>query len=100
MDEPAFVATANVSGNLEACAPWGITISGGSPPYTITLAETGDPFVINATMPYGADRYIYINRATSGGLLIGEHPIMYLRLYQWQPLGCRHTPSDFNALYS
>ncbi|KJA15468.1 hypothetical protein HYPSUDRAFT_80504 [Hypholoma sublateritium FD-334 SS-4] len=68
--EPSFTVSANASENLDACAPWAITASGGSPPYTITLSETGEPFVINVTMPFGADRYTYINRATSGGQLI------------------------------
>lgn len=73
-NDPPFTVTANVTGKLDACAPWGITITGGSPPYNITLTETGEPFVTNVTMPFGLDRFTFINRAVSGGQLVGEHP--------------------------
>ncbi|KAF8193743.1 hypothetical protein BJ912DRAFT_924408 [Pholiota molesta] len=65
----AFTVSANVSKNIETCAPWGITIAGGSPPYNITLLETNNPNVTNITMGFGADRFTFINRANPNGKL-------------------------------
>lgn len=69
---PSFTVTANVTGTLETCQPWGITVSGGVPPYTITLAQTNQPVVTNVTMDFGANRFTFPNRALPGGSLIGE----------------------------
>ena len=62
------------------CAPWGITISGGAPPYNITLAALGQPVVTNSTIPKTVvqNHLTYINRAIPGAQLVGEHPSTYL----------------------
>ncbi|KAF8970972.1 hypothetical protein BDZ97DRAFT_1410986 [Flammula alnicola] len=68
---PEFKVTANVTGNLQTCQPWGFTVKGGVPPYTITLAQPNSPVVTNVTLPFGDDSFTYINRANPGGQLIG-----------------------------
>lgn len=67
-----FTVKANVTSTLETCQPWGITVSGGTPPYKITLAQTGSFVVTNVTMPFGNNRFTFPNRALPGGSLIGE----------------------------
>ncbi len=38
-------------------------------------------------MPFGLNQFTFINRATPGGQLVGEHPSVYLRRTRPQPLG-------------
>ncbi|KAF5313832.1 hypothetical protein D9619_013011 [Psilocybe cf. subviscida] len=69
-DQP-FTVKANVTKTLQTCQPWGITVSGGTPPYTVTLAETNQPVITNVTMQVqGANRFTYPNRGVPGGKLI------------------------------
>ncbi|KAJ3514253.1 hypothetical protein NLJ89_g2479 [Agrocybe chaxingu] len=67
---PEFRVTANVTGDLTTCQPWGLTIKGGVPPYNITLVQPNSPIVTNVTIGFGDDHYTYINRANPDGKLI------------------------------
>jgi hypothetical protein len=67
---PPFTVTANVTSELTTCQPWGLTVKGGVPPYTVTLAELNEPVVTNVTMPFGLDSFTFINRANPNGQLI------------------------------
>jgi len=68
---PSFIVTANVTNDLQTCQPWGLTVKGGTPPYTITLAAPNSPTVTNVTLPYGDGTFTYINRASPNGQLMG-----------------------------
>ncbi|KAJ7645841.1 hypothetical protein B0H17DRAFT_1103780 [Mycena rosella] len=68
--QPAFTVTANVTGNLNTCQPWGLTIKGGTPPYNITLAALNSPVTTNVTITPDQDAFTYINRADPGTQLI------------------------------
>ncbi|CAA7263778.1 unnamed protein product [Cyclocybe aegerita] len=67
---PEFKVTANVTGDLTTCQPWGLAIKGGVPPYNITLVQPNSPIVTNVTIGFGDNHYTYINRATPNGQLI------------------------------
>ncbi|KAF9565450.1 hypothetical protein CPC08DRAFT_720534 [Agrocybe pediades] len=67
---PAFEVSANVTGDLQTCQPWGLRIKGGSPPYVVTLAEINSPIITNVTIPNGLDAFTYINRADPDRQLI------------------------------
>jgi hypothetical protein len=71
LTSPSFTVTANVTKDLQTCQPWGLTVKGGVPPYTISLASPNSPSVTNVTLPYGDDTFTYINRASPDGQLIG-----------------------------
>jgi hypothetical protein len=68
---PAFTITSNVTGDLETCQPWGLTVQGGVPPYTVTLGALDSPYVTNVSIPVGDNNFTYINRAAPNGQLIG-----------------------------
>jgi len=68
---PEFTVTTNVTGDLKTCQPWGFTVKGGVPPYTITLLSPNSPVVTNASIGLGDDHFTYINRADPGGTLVG-----------------------------
>ncbi|KAF8193737.1 hypothetical protein BJ912DRAFT_229914 [Pholiota molesta] len=68
---PAFTITSNVTGDLETCQPWGLTVNGGVPPYIVTLGALGSPVVTNVSMPLGDNMYTFINRAAPNRQLIG-----------------------------
>ncbi|KAJ7194413.1 hypothetical protein GGX14DRAFT_377989, partial [Mycena pura] len=68
---PPFTVSANVSGTLDTCAPWDLTIQGGTPPYNITLAAANAPDVTNVTLGPIDSAFTYINRADPGTVLIG-----------------------------
>ncbi|KAF9072405.1 hypothetical protein BDP27DRAFT_1217534, partial [Rhodocollybia butyracea] len=69
-----FTVTANVTGTISTCQPWGLKIRGGNPPYNISFAQFGSPVVMNVTIPAPLDTFTFINRATPGPefLLLGE----------------------------
>ncbi|KJA15469.1 hypothetical protein HYPSUDRAFT_48401 [Hypholoma sublateritium FD-334 SS-4] len=96
-NDPPFTVSANVTGSLEACAPWGITITGGSPPYNITLTETGEPFVTNVTMPFGLNRFTFINRAVSNGQLVAAVSDLTGRWASGTPVITPIGSSDYNC---
>ncbi|KAF8193736.1 hypothetical protein BJ912DRAFT_960300 [Pholiota molesta] len=68
---PAFTITSNVTGDLETCQPWGLTVQGGVPPYIVTLGALDSPYVTNVSIPVGDNNFTYINRAAPNGQLIG-----------------------------
>lgn len=68
----AFVVRANVSVSLTRCESWGVTVSGGVPPYTVTLAETDSPVVTNST-PLSVGPITFSKRVNLGGSLIGVY---------------------------
>ncbi|CAA7263779.1 unnamed protein product [Cyclocybe aegerita] len=59
---PQFRFSANVTGDLTTCQPWGLSITGGVPPYTVSIAQPNSFTVTNLSMPAGTDRFTYINR--------------------------------------
>ncbi|KAF7377308.1 hypothetical protein MSAN_00151300 [Mycena sanguinolenta] len=65
-----FKISANVTDVLNTCQPWGLTIEGGTPPYTITLAALNST-VTNVTMGPNDTVFTYINRISPGGQVIG-----------------------------
>jgi hypothetical protein len=54
----------NVTKDLSTCKPWGLRVSGGTPPYNITLAAVGSPVVTNISLPSGDDVFTWIDRAS------------------------------------
>jgi len=60
----------NVSTTLTTCQPWGMTISGGTQPYTITLAALDSPIITNVTMGLMEDVFTFIDRADPNTKLI------------------------------
>ncbi|KDQ50931.1 hypothetical protein JAAARDRAFT_141098, partial [Jaapia argillacea MUCL 33604] len=69
--DPSFVMTANVTGTLQTCQPWGLSIQGGTPPYGVTVARLNTSVVTNMTVPLGDDIVTYINRAEPLGVILG-----------------------------
>ncbi|KAK0435473.1 uncharacterized protein EV420DRAFT_1648493 [Desarmillaria tabescens] len=66
-----FTVTSNVTATeLQPCQPWGLRIKGGIPPYNISLVQTDSPVVTNVTTGGDDDAYTYINRATSGQIML------------------------------
>ncbi|KAJ3514254.1 hypothetical protein NLJ89_g2478 [Agrocybe chaxingu] len=59
---PQFRVSANVTGDLTTCQPWGLSITGGVPPYTVSIVQPNSFTVTNVSMPTGTDRFTYINR--------------------------------------
>lgn len=70
-DIPDFKITANVTKQLSTCQPWGFTITGGVPPYSITLVDVNSPNITNVTIPFGDDSFTFINRAAPNTQLLG-----------------------------
>lgn len=70
--DPPFTLTADVTGRLAACQPLGIQVSGGTPPYTITLAETNTPLVTNVSMSFDTEIFNYPHRAVPDAMLVGK----------------------------
>ncbi|KAF5319656.1 hypothetical protein D9619_008906 [Psilocybe cf. subviscida] len=63
------IVSANVSGSLSQCESWGVTVSGGFPPYIVMLAETNSPVVTNST-PLAVGGIIFPKRVNLGGSLV------------------------------
>ncbi|KAF8804099.1 hypothetical protein BYT27DRAFT_7108316, partial [Phlegmacium glaucopus] len=72
---PNLKMTTNVTGDLSTCQPWGITITGGVPPYAITLQAFNSSNV--TIIPVSDDRFTYINRVEPGTHLFGAY-LMWL----------------------
>ncbi len=62
----------NVTGKIQTCEQWGLTISGGKTPYQIVLSALSSPTMTNSTMSADDDVYTYVNRADPNQLLMGE----------------------------
>ena len=67
-----FIVTTNVTDTLTTCQPWGLTISGGVQPYTVTLAELDSPIITNVTLGPLDDAFTFIDRADPNTRLIGK----------------------------
>jgi len=67
---PAFTVVANVSDALTTCQPWGLTIAGGVPPYSLTLASLNSSIGTNVTMGPNDDAFTFIDRVAPGTQLI------------------------------
>ena len=61
---------ANVTDTLTTCQPWRLSITGGVPPYNVTLAALDSPIVTNVTLLGTDDAFTYIDRADPGTQLI------------------------------
>ncbi|KAJ6617920.1 hypothetical protein B0H10DRAFT_2218082 [Mycena sp. CBHHK59/15] len=68
--DPPFTVTANVTGTINTCQPWGLTIKGGAPPYNLTLAALNSPIITNVTMGPNDDAFTFIDRADPNTQLI------------------------------
>jgi len=66
--------TANVTESaLNTCQEWGMTITGGTPPYSVQIMAEDSPVYTNVTAPNTeSDRFTYANRADPGRHMIGE----------------------------
>ena len=64
--------TSSITGNLETCEPWKLSITGGTKPYNVTLAQLGAGNITVAPMGPYDDVFVYIDRAGPGFPLIGE----------------------------
>ncbi|KAI0819765.1 hypothetical protein BC628DRAFT_964066 [Trametes gibbosa] len=62
--------TPNVSTELQTCQPWGLTITGGTKPYSVTLGQLNSGVITNVTMGPLDDVLTYINRAAPNEPLI------------------------------
>jgi len=63
----SLAITPNVTSNLSTCDPWGLTVTGGSAPYNVSLMSVGSTIVTNISIPRGFDVLTYINRANPNG---------------------------------
>jgi hypothetical protein len=66
-----FQVTSNVTTTLTTCQPWGLTISGGTQPYSVTLAALDSPIITNVTLGPLDDSFTFIDRADPNTQLIG-----------------------------
>lgn len=71
MPSSSLVIKANVTKALSRCEPWGLRISGGTPPYNITLVMLDVPST-NITLPLGMDVLTYVNSGNSSGQMLGK----------------------------
>ncbi|GJE93630.1 hypothetical protein PsYK624_097900 [Phanerochaete sordida] len=62
----------NFTDTLTTCQPWGLTIKGGKPPYTVVLAALTSPIITNVTMPAEDDVFTFIDRADPNGQLMAS----------------------------
>jgi len=65
-----FTVTANVTDTINTCQPWGLTITGGAPPYNVTFAALNSPVITNVTMGPTDDAFTFIDRADPNTQLI------------------------------
>jgi len=65
-----FTMKTNVTKELTTCEPLGISISGGTAPYTVSLLAADAPSVTTATLKGDDNIYTYINRASPGGQIV------------------------------
>lgn len=69
----SLAIVANVTKDLSTCQPLGLKVSGGAPPYIISLVAVGSTIVTNMTLPSSADVMTYINRASPNSQVLGEY---------------------------
>lgn len=63
-----------MTGSLDACGPLGLTTTGGTKPYTISIAVVGADVVTNFTLGPDDDTMTYINRAGPNSQMFGMLP--------------------------
>ncbi|KAI1789320.1 hypothetical protein LXA43DRAFT_974350 [Ganoderma leucocontextum] len=61
---------ANVTTTISTCNPWGLTVTGGVKPYTISLAALKSPVITNVTMGAQDDVFTFVDRADPGSQLL------------------------------
>ncbi|TBU40519.1 hypothetical protein BD309DRAFT_899770 [Dichomitus squalens] len=64
------VVHSNVTTAINTCDPWGLTVTGGVKPYSISLAAIRAPVVTNVTMGPNDDVLIYVDRADPGSQIL------------------------------
>ncbi|TFK98398.1 hypothetical protein BDV98DRAFT_573106 [Pterulicium gracile] len=98
-DSPSnFTITANVTDTLNTCDPWGITVSGGVPPYMFTLAAVGSPVLTNVTSETDdQDTLTYINRADPDGQLLVAVSDVTGRFASGTPMVNTSGSKDYNC---
>ncbi|KAF9565442.1 hypothetical protein CPC08DRAFT_704697 [Agrocybe pediades] len=69
-DSSDFTVKTNITSEISTCDPLGLTITGGTSPYTVALVPSNSPATTNVTLPAGDNLYTYINRASPGGQLV------------------------------
>ena len=60
---------------INTCDPWGLTITGGVKPYSISLAALHSQVVTNVTMGANDDVLVYVDRADPGSQIIGKYTV-------------------------
>ena len=63
---------------LNTCDTLVIDISGGQPPYSLTIATTNSNVVTNVTLSPPSNQYTYVNRASPDGTMVGASVNNYL----------------------
>jgi len=96
--DPDFTVTANVSGTIETCQPWGLRVVGGVPPYNLTMSELKSPVITNVTMPNGDDVFTYINRADPDLQLIAAISDFTGRWAMGTPMVHTHGSSNVDCI--
>ncbi|KAE9402411.1 hypothetical protein BT96DRAFT_816567, partial [Gymnopus androsaceus JB14] len=79
-----FTVSNNVTipSNISTCDPWGVTVEGGSYPYTFSILSTNSLVVNNITTTSAdQDMLVWINRADPNGILFGEYSVLCLFHY-------------------
>ncbi|KAI0084381.1 hypothetical protein BDY19DRAFT_909858 [Irpex rosettiformis] len=64
--------TPNITGTIQTCDQWGLTISGGKSPYQMVFSAVNSPTITNSSMALGDDVYTYANRADPGQWLMAS----------------------------
>ena len=72
--EPSLKIASNVTDSLATCAPWGLTVSGGTPPYSISFAVLGSEVITNVTGTEKDTQFTYINRVSPNTPILGAQP--------------------------
>ncbi|TCD71080.1 hypothetical protein EIP91_000172 [Steccherinum ochraceum] len=62
----------NVTGPLTTCQPWGLTITGGTKPYSVVLSARNSHVITNVTMGAQDDVFTFIDRADPGTALMAN----------------------------
>lgn len=67
-----IISNVSTSELLQTCQPLGFQVTGGTKPYTISIAALDSTLVTNVTMGSDHDLLTYINRVSPGDQLVGE----------------------------
>ncbi|KAJ7253607.1 hypothetical protein C8J57DRAFT_1348597 [Mycena rebaudengoi] len=94
---PPFTITANVSDAVDTCQPWGLTISGGTRPYNLTLAALNAPVLTNVTLGANDSVFTYINRAEPGTQILAAVSDLNGQWATGSPMVRTHGSTDVNC---